>query len=148
MKRSRQVLLMGPWTHGGWGVSYAGDVDFGPDAPLDYNDLRLAWFDHFLKGLPHRGGGLVAGAPVRDGRGRGRGPSAPTYEGRLRHGGVWRDAPDYPLPGTALTPYYLHARRRRSRPSRPARAPPRRATPSTRATRCRPSAAASPPPTR
>ena len=31
MKRSRQVLLMGPWTHGGWGVGYAGDVDFGPD---------------------------------------------------------------------------------------------------------------------
>ena len=108
MKRSRQVLLMGPWTHSGWGVSYAGDVDFGPEAPLEYNDLRLAWFDHFLKGLPTQ---VAEWAPVRlfvMGAGDGEASDGrPNYEGRLRHGGVWRDAPDYPLPGARDVPYYL-----------------------------------------
>ena len=61
MKKSRQVLLMGPWTHGGWSVSNAGDVDFGNHSFINYNDLRLAWFDHFLKGLAHRSRCLVAG---------------------------------------------------------------------------------------
>jgi uncharacterized protein len=41
------MLLMGPWTHGGWEVSYAGDVDFGAHSLINYNDLRLAWFDHW-----------------------------------------------------------------------------------------------------
>jgi putative CocE/NonD family hydrolase len=28
--------------------------------------------------------------------------------GRTTSGGYWRDEPDWPLPGTAFTPYYLH----------------------------------------
>ena len=104
-KQSRQVLLMGPWTHGGWEVTYAGDVDFGTQALINYNDLRLAWFDHFLKGMQTE----VAGwTPVRIfvmGCGSGR----RTYEGRLDQGGNWRDETDFPLPDTQFTPYYLHA---------------------------------------
>ena len=48
-------LIMGPWTHGGRSVSYAGDVDLGPAAPVtgnlspDYNHLRLTFFNKWLK---------------------------------------------------------------------------------------------------
>ncbi len=104
-KQSRQVLLMGPWTHGGWEVTYAGDVDFGTQALINYNDLRLAWFDHFLKGMRTE---VADWSPVKlyvMGGGSGR----RTYDGRLDHGGYWRDEADFPLPDTQFAPYYLHA---------------------------------------
>jgi putative CocE/NonD family hydrolase len=105
LKRSRQVLLMGPWTHGGWGVSYAGDVDFGQDAVINYNDLRLAWLDHFLKGMRTE---VAAWAPVKLFV-MGTGDGKLDYSGRLNHGGAWRDEQAYPLPDTRFTPYYLRA---------------------------------------
>ena len=30
------------------------------------------------------------------------------YPGRINHGGYWRSEPDWPLPGTSFTPYYIH----------------------------------------
>jgi uncharacterized protein len=101
-----QRLLMGPWTHGGWGVSYAGDVDFGPESVLDdYNGYRLRWFDRWLKGLDN---GVDGEAPVRYFV-MGGGDSRRDTNGRLRRLGVWRDADDWPLPETKVVPYYLHA---------------------------------------
>ncbi len=47
---------MGPWTHGAHSVSHAGEIDLGPEAPVDgnlaedYNELRLRLFDRWLKG--------------------------------------------------------------------------------------------------
>ena len=105
MKNSRQVLLMGPWTHGGWGVSNAGDVDFGSHSFINYNDLRLAWFDHFLKGMHTE---VSDWSPVKIFV-MGTGEGIPNYQGRLHHGGHWRDEQDFPLPDTQFTPYYLHA---------------------------------------
>ena len=105
MKKSRQVLLMGPWTHGGWGVSNAGDVDFGNHSFINYNDLRLAWFDRFLKGLDTE---VADWSPVKIFV-MGTGEGTANYQGRLHHGGHWRDEQDFPLPDTQFTPYYLHA---------------------------------------
>jgi putative CocE/NonD family hydrolase len=106
LKSSPQHLLMGPWTHGGWGVSYAGDVDFGTDSVLDdYNGLRLRWFDRWLKGIDN---GLDRDKPVRIFV-MGGGTSRKDYDGRLAHLGAWRDAADWPLPDTHYTLYYLHA---------------------------------------
>ena len=105
MKKSRQVLLMGPWTHGGWGASNAGDVDFGNHSFINYNDLRLAWFDHFLKGMHTE---VSAWSPVKIFV-MGTGEGDPNYQGRLHHSGYWRDEQDFPLPDTQFTPYYLHA---------------------------------------
>ncbi|MGQ4807885.1 hypothetical protein NKDENANG_01250 [Candidatus Entotheonellaceae bacterium PAL068K] len=51
LKQSPRHLLMGPWTHGAHEVTYAGDIDFGLKAPIHYHDLKLAWFDPYLKGL-------------------------------------------------------------------------------------------------
>lgn len=103
LKRSPQRLLMGPWTHGQYEVTFAGDVDFGSEAHINYNDLKLAWFDHYLKGFRTE----VAGwAPVRiftmgtaDGR--------RTPDGRVNAGGYWRSERDWPLPATRITAYYL-----------------------------------------
>ena len=105
MKKSRQVLLMGPWTHGGWGVTNAGDVDFGNHSFINYNDLRLAWFDHFLKGMHTE---VSDWSPVKIFV-MGTGEGIPNYQGRLHHSGYWRDEQNFPLPDTQFTPYYLHA---------------------------------------
>jgi putative CocE/NonD family hydrolase len=110
IKRGPVKLVLGPWTHGQRSVSYAGDVDFGPEAPLDghigpdYFALRRDWFDRHLLGcdvLDH------LPAPVRIfvmGGGSGR----RTADGRLDHGGRWRDEGEWPLARTA--PTLLHLR--------------------------------------
>lgn len=101
-----QHLLMGPWTHGGWSASFSGDVEFGDNALMDdYDGYRLRWFDRWLKGLET---GVDGEKPVRYFV-MGGGPGGKDREGRLIHGGVWRDADDWPLSGTEFTPYYLHA---------------------------------------
>ena len=111
MKGSPVRLLMGPWTHGQRSVTYAGDVDFGPEATLDgnlaedYNDFRLMWFDAWLKGL---GNGVREDPPVHIfvmGGGDGR----KNADGRLNHGGTWRYEDQWPLDRTRYTSYYLRA---------------------------------------
>jgi putative CocE/NonD family hydrolase len=109
IKRGPVKLILGPWTHGQRSVCHAGDVDFGTEAPLDghvgadYFSLRRDWFDRHMLGrdvpepLP---------APVRIfvmGGGSGR----RTPEGRLDHGGCWRDEQEWPPARTVATTLYL-----------------------------------------
>ena len=114
LKQSPQYLLMGPWTHGQYEVTYAGDLDFGTEAHVNYLDMKLLWFDHWLKGLRSE---VADWSPVRFftmGTGDGRrviqgAPGGPgDFPGRIHHGGYWRNAPDWPLPDTTYTPFYLH----------------------------------------
>ena len=104
IKKAPQRLLMGPWTHGGYEVTYAGDVDFGIDSHVNYLDLRLSWFDHYLKGLNSE---VAEWTPVRIFT-MGSGDGRRNDEGRVHQGGWWRSEPDWPLPGTGYTPYYIH----------------------------------------
>ena len=104
LKQSPQRLLMGPWTHGGYEVTYAGDVDFGTESHVDYLDLKLGWFDHYLKDMNTE---VADWSPVRFFT-MGTGDGKPNDEGRLDHGGYWRSEPDWPLPGTSFTSYYLN----------------------------------------
>ena len=108
-KRAPMRLILGPWTHGDRSLSYAGEVDFGPTAPVDGNlaedffALRLDWFDRWLKSGSE---GAATEPAVRIfvmGGGSGRRNSA----GRLDHGGRWRTAADWPLPETQWTQFYL-----------------------------------------
>lgn len=110
IKNSPVRLVLGPWTHGQRSVSYAGDVDFGDRAPLDgnladdYVAMRRNWFDRHLKGVAadHQ-----LAAPVQIfvmGGGSGRRDA----QGRLDHGGVWREEPDWPLPSLVPATYHLH----------------------------------------
>ena len=107
-KRSPQHLLMGPWIHSRLPLeTYSGDVDFGTESHIDYNDMRLAWFDHYLKGLHTE---VAEWSPVRIftmGLGN-QTRNRHDADARLNHGGYWRSEPDWPLPGTSYTPYYLH----------------------------------------
>lgn len=109
-KKGPVRLILGPWTHGDRVKSFAGDVDFGRDAVMDGNlaedflALRLRWFDRWLKGAEN---GVDREPAVRYfvmGGGSGR----RNADGRLDHGGSWREAADWPLPDTRFTEYYLH----------------------------------------
>jgi uncharacterized protein len=104
--RGPQRLILGPWTHGDRSDSCFGDVEFGPDAPLDswagdWRQYRVRFFDHVLKGTP------LHEPAVRVfvmGGGSGRRNAA----GKLEHGGRWISAVDWPPPGVAPTPFYIH----------------------------------------
>ncbi|MFQ5860831.1 MAG: CocE/NonD family hydrolase [Dehalococcoidia bacterium] len=101
-------LLMGPWTHGSFTceLTYAGDADLGPEAALpSFNELHLRWFDRWLKGMEN---GVDREPPVHIFV-MGGGTGHRNREGRLDHGGRWREEQEWPLARTHLTPLYLHA---------------------------------------
>ncbi len=102
--KRHQKLIIGPWTHGGQNRNVAGEVEFSKEAALNFNEWRLAWFDHWLKGLDNK---AEKSTPVRlyiMGGGDGR----KSAQGRMQHGGAWRDEQEFPLARTKYTPYYLH----------------------------------------
>jgi putative CocE/NonD family hydrolase len=101
-----QRLILGPWTHGDRSDRCFGDVDFGPDAPLDawagdWRAYRLRFFDHVIKGSPLNEP-AVRVFVMGGGSGR-RGA-----DGRLNHGGQWIAAADWPLPDAVPTAFHLH----------------------------------------
>lgn len=91
--RADQKLIVGPWIHGpqNIGVSKIGEFDFGPDAAVALNDVRLAWFDHWLKGKPT---GVMDEPPVRV-----------FTMGANR----WQALDDWPPPDARAVPLYFHA---------------------------------------
>jgi len=110
LKQGPVRLIMGPWTHGDRTLTFAGDVDFGPAAPVDGNlapdflTLRLRFFDAWLKGVR---GSAQADPAVRlfvMGGGSGR----RNEQGRMDHGGRWRAEADWPIPRTRITAFHLH----------------------------------------
>lgn len=103
-------LIMGPWIHGQQGDSAHGQVSFGPDAAIpDPLAWRLQWYDHWLKGIDNKVGREAPFAtPVRIfvmGTGDGR----KTGDGKLNHGGFWRDEREWPLARAQGTKFYLQA---------------------------------------
>jgi putative CocE/NonD family hydrolase len=99
-------LLIGHWTHGyaDYERAWCGEVDFGPEAAIDLNATKLRWFDQILRGIDT---GLGEEPPVRifvmgGGTGRRNG------DGRVEHGGTWRNECEWPLARTRWTRYFLH----------------------------------------
>ncbi|WP_243744969.1 CocE/NonD family hydrolase [Streptomyces hainanensis] len=107
-KTSPAYLVLGPWTHGRRSVSYAGDVDFGPEATLDgnlaadYVEFRANWFDARLSPTPSND---PAVRYFRMGGGSGRRDA----DGRLDHGGRWLTSATWPPEGTHPTEFHLTA---------------------------------------
>jgi putative CocE/NonD family hydrolase len=104
--RGPQRLILGPWKHGDRSDSCFGDVEFGPDAPLDawageWREYRRRFFDEAIKGIPSD---EPAVRIFVMGGGSGRRNAA----GHLEHGGRWINAADWPLPEAAPTAFYLH----------------------------------------
>ncbi len=105
-RRGAQRLILGPWTHGERSGRVFGDVNFGPDAPIDswagdWNRQRVRFLDHVVRGVAD------GEPPVRVfvmGGGSGR----RTPAGHLDHGGRWIAAADWPLPEAAPTAFHLH----------------------------------------
>ena len=113
-------VLVGPWTHGSTKpeLTYAGDVEFGAAAALDsFKQLHLDWFDRSLKKqLVEDKQNPVEPSPAPESCGEARvrifvmggGSGQRTPQGRLMHGGKWRQENEWPLARTQFTPYYLH----------------------------------------
>ena len=99
--KGRQVLVMGPWAHGGFRDNgKVGELTF-PHArePAEYSAGR--WFEHYLKGVAN---GVETLKPVAYYvMGDVDDPAAP--------GNLWRTAEAWPPPGTTTT-LYLTADRR------------------------------------
>ena len=101
-----QRLIVGPWSHVGMrgDVTWTLDVDFGPDSrwgPKRYFEEQLRYFDAYLKDE-----GPLDDPPVRIfvmGGGTGR----KTDEGKLDHGGRWRDEQEWPLARAQAKVYWL-----------------------------------------
>jgi putative CocE/NonD family hydrolase len=96
--RAGQKLMLGPWTHSAGEITsrIIGDIDFGSEAAIDYNALRLRWFDYHLKGIDN---GIMKEPPVRI---------------FVLGANTWRDEQEFPLARTVYTPYYLHGARANS----------------------------------
>jgi uncharacterized protein len=105
-----QRLIVGPWSHVGMrgDATFTLDVDFGEDARWGvrrYFEEQLAYFSRWL---PDDAPGHPADeAPVRIfvmGGGSGR----RTEQGKLDHGGRWRDEQEWPLARAVPTTFHLH----------------------------------------
>ena len=49
--REQTKLIAGPWNHPKIGSRQQGEIDFGPEAQVDQDDIIIRWFDHWLKGI-------------------------------------------------------------------------------------------------
>ncbi len=113
-------LMIGHWTHGygDYEQTWCGEVDFGPEAALDLQELKLEWFDRCLRGADHDPAAEEE-PPVTIfvmGGGSGRRNSS----GMLEHGGTWRRESEWPLERAQPTPFFLHrAGRLRREPPAP-----------------------------
>lgn len=104
-KKGPVSLVIGPWVHGEAAMAdtFSGEVDFGIEAPLDYNLDRLRFFDQAMRGLDT---GWQQEPPVRIFvMGGGSGRKLPS--GKLDHGGQWRAEAEWPLRRAVNTPHYL-----------------------------------------
>jgi len=101
-------LIMGPWIHGSQGRYAHGQVNFGEDAAIpDPLAWRIAWFDHWLKGKENAVGKENPFATRVRIFVMGTGDGHKDEEGRLFHGGFWRNENEWPLARTKYTKYYL-----------------------------------------
>ncbi|WP_423747459.1 CocE/NonD family hydrolase (plasmid) [Haladaptatus sp. SPP-AMP-3] len=107
LKSSDQFLLVGPWTHGwneyplsSWNKTYSGEIEFGDRSFRDYQETRLRFFEHYLKGRDtwHE-------PPVRYFR-MGTGDGTRCAGDRLLHGGEWATAEEWPLPDARPTKFF------------------------------------------
>lgn len=107
LKRSPVRLLVGPWTHSANTRTWAGEVDFGPEAAIpDFTTtFHLSWFDRVFREGPSA---FAGEKPVRLFV-MGTGDGGKDAGGRLRHGGYWMEADAWPVPGAVPTTWYFHA---------------------------------------
>jgi putative CocE/NonD family hydrolase len=102
-KSSPQRLVIGPWVHGGQRSNVAGEVEFSPDAAIDFDAYRLRWYDRWLAGKRN---GVDDDSPVLI-YVMGTGDDRKSPAGRLRHGGSWRAERSWPIARARPVSLYL-----------------------------------------
>jgi putative CocE/NonD family hydrolase len=88
--RKGQQLLIAIGGHSGWGRKI-GEVDFGPDASFDENEITLDWYDYLFLGKQNQ---FANGKPVKI---------------FVMGENKWRDEEAWPLERVKPTSYYLHS---------------------------------------
>jgi putative CocE/NonD family hydrolase len=86
---ARTKLVIGPWVHGGQDESRAGERDFGPTAPVDYDEMILRWMDRYVRGMDN---GVDREKPVRI---------------FVMGENAWREEDSWPLARARLQPCFL-----------------------------------------
>jgi putative CocE/NonD family hydrolase len=89
--RASQHLIVGPWGHAINASRKLGDIDFGPDAVIDFDGAQLRWFDHWLKGIDN---GVDREPPVRV---------------FLMGANEWRSEDEWPIARTQYVKFFLHS---------------------------------------
>lgn len=120
--KSDVYLIMGPWIHGAQGSHSHGQVTFGKDAAItDPLGWRRIWFDHYLKAETNE----VGQADPFQSKVRifvmGTGDGRKDDQGRLHHGGYWRNESEWPLARAVPTKHFFaHQGRLTTDPPQPA----------------------------
>jgi len=89
--REQTKLIAGPWNHPKIGSREQGDIDFGPEAQVDQDDIIIRWFDHWLKGIDN---GVDREPPLR-------------YF--IMGSNRWKSAATWPPEGSSETVLFLHS---------------------------------------
>lgn len=80
-------LIIGPWLHAVNQHRKVGELDAGPEAIIDLDQLRDGWMDHVMLGkAPPVFGNVVYFLPIKN---------------------EWREASAFPLPGTRFTAFHF-----------------------------------------
>jgi uncharacterized protein len=87
----RTHTMIGPWTHGGEDSRKSGERDFGPTAPIDYDELILRWMDHYVRNIAN---GVDREKPARL---------------FVMGTNQWRDEDAWPLQRAKSQSFYLNA---------------------------------------
>lgn len=88
--KSGQKLIVRPYVHIPWDTK-SGDVDFGPEAANKTLEQQVRFFDYWLKGKAN---------------GVDKDPAVRVF---VMGANTWREADDWPIPGTRFTTYYLRS---------------------------------------
>jgi len=83
--------------------SVQGDVDMGAEAPVEWDWMRLRFFDQTLMGMNT---GVFEDPPVKLFV-MGGADGAKTKQGHLHHGGTWKSFASWPSPEASFVNYYL-----------------------------------------
>ena len=88
--RDKHFLIVGPWRHFTFGRK-VGDIDFGRQAAVDRQPIKLRWFDYWLKGMKN---GFL---------------DEPRVQIFVMGEDQWRSELEWPLTRAEETKYYFHS---------------------------------------
>lgn len=111
IKKSEVKLLIGPWTHGTAQpeITFSGDLEFGPDASIgSFKDFHLAWYNKWFKNYNSTdNSNYLYDSPIKIFV-MGSGDGHKTKDGRLFHGGYWREESEWPIKNTNFELFYMN----------------------------------------